>query len=118
MVVIGAIAGSGRSWPRLMAAGCVAAFYALPIPYWGGGLLNVRDMPSVLMQLVRSGYGVAAVLLVALAGSMAMSDADNARPLKPHSRKPSDDSSCSRAPAWLSRVLGRPAGPEACQNVQ
>ena len=66
VVVIGAIVGYGQSRLRIAAAACAALLFTLPIPYWGAEWGGSRAPPSVPPELVRSVYGVAALLIIVL----------------------------------------------------
>jgi alpha-1,2-mannosyltransferase len=64
VVVIGAVAGDGRDRRRLLAAGVIAAFYTVTLPWWGLSLLKVSWLPKLAGRVVQSGFGLGAIALI------------------------------------------------------
>ncbi len=71
VVVLAALAGTGRDRVRLLVAGGVWLFYVLPIPWWGVSLkaLEIPVISPVLGKIVQNAFGLGAIALVWLLGS-------------------------------------------------
>ncbi|XVQ86118.1 glycosyltransferase 87 family protein [Microbispora siamensis] len=71
VVVIAALAGSGRDRVRLLVAAGVWLYYVLPIPWWGVTLkaLEIPVLSPVAGKIVQNAFGLGAVGLVWLLGS-------------------------------------------------
>lgn len=64
VVAIAAILGPGRSWLRAIAATGTTLAFTLPIPYWATQWAGHGRTPAALPELVRSAYGMAALLII------------------------------------------------------
>ncbi|HKB31462.1 MAG TPA: glycosyltransferase 87 family protein [Streptosporangiaceae bacterium] len=64
VVVIGAVAGDGRDRRRLAAAGLIAVFYIVTLPWWGLSLLKVGWLPKLAGRIVQSSFGLGAIALI------------------------------------------------------
>ncbi|MGW5266192.1 glycosyltransferase 87 family protein [Microbispora sp. NPDC004025] len=71
VVVLAALAGSGRDPVRLLVAAGVWLFYVLPIPWWGVALkaLEIPVLSPVAGKIVQNAFGLGAIGLVWLLGS-------------------------------------------------
>lgn len=71
VVVLGALAGSGRDPVRLWVATGVWLYYVLPIPWWGVALraAEIPVVSPVLGRVVQNAFGLGALGLVWLLGS-------------------------------------------------
>ncbi|MEW9530845.1 glycosyltransferase 87 family protein [Microbispora sp. NPDC049125] len=71
VIVIAAIAGSGRDRLRLLVAAGVWLYYVLPIPWWGVALkaLEIPVLSPVAGKIVQNAFGLGAIALVWLLGS-------------------------------------------------
>ncbi|TQS25254.1 glycosyltransferase 87 family protein [Microbispora sp. KK1-11] len=71
VVVLAALAGSGRDPVRLLVAAGVWLYYVLPIPWWGVALkaLEVPVLSPVAGKIVQNAFGLGAIGLVWLLGS-------------------------------------------------
>ncbi len=70
VVVLGAILADGRSWPRAVVAAVTAAYFALTIPWWGQSLLGVHAVPTLAARIVQDGFGIAALVLIAVIATL------------------------------------------------
>ncbi|HEY9522215.1 MAG TPA: glycosyltransferase 87 family protein [Thermopolyspora sp.] len=70
VVVIGALAGTGRDRVRLLIAAGVFAYYVLPIPWWGVSLraAEIPIVSPVVGRIVQDAFGLGALALVWLLG--------------------------------------------------
>ncbi|MFL6053163.1 MAG: glycosyltransferase 87 family protein [Actinoallomurus sp.] len=64
VVVLGALAGAGRSGRALALAAGVWVYYVLTIPWWGTNMLAHHVGPRVLGRIVQDAYGLAALGLL------------------------------------------------------
>jgi alpha-1,2-mannosyltransferase len=94
VVAIGAIVGWGRSWARAAAAAGTALLFTLPIPYWASRWADASRPPGTLPELVRSEYGLAALLVI---GFLWRAGTRGTGPAPP-------------APAWEAATAVAPAG--------
>ncbi|MBB2745069.1 UNVERIFIED_ORG: alpha-1,2-mannosyltransferase [Microbispora rosea subsp. rosea] len=71
VVVLAALAGSGRDRVRLLVAAGVWLYYVLPIPWWGVTLkaLEIPVLSPVAGKIVQNAFGLGAIGLVWLLGS-------------------------------------------------
>ncbi|MEU7689098.1 glycosyltransferase 87 family protein [Microbispora hainanensis] len=71
VVVLAALAGSGRDRVRLLVAAGVWLYYVLPIPWWGVTLkaLEIPVLSPVVGKIVQNAFGLGAIGLVWLLGS-------------------------------------------------
>ncbi|ETK34873.1 glycosyltransferase 87 family protein [Microbispora sp. ATCC PTA-5024] len=71
VVVVAAIAGTGRDRTRLLVAAGVWLFYVLPIPWWGVSIkaLEIPVLSPVVGKIVQDAFGLGAVALVWVLGS-------------------------------------------------
>ncbi|MBX6381944.1 MAG: DUF2029 domain-containing protein [Microbispora sp.] len=71
VVVLAALAGSGRDRVRLLVAAGVWLYYVLPIPWWGVALkaLEIPVLSPVAGKIVQDAFGLGAIGLVWLLGS-------------------------------------------------
>ncbi|KAA9379357.1 DUF2029 domain-containing protein [Microbispora cellulosiformans] len=71
VVVVAAVAGSGRDPVRLLVAAGVWLFYVLPIPWWGVSIkaLEAPVLSPVAGKIVQNAFGLGAIGLVWLLGS-------------------------------------------------
>ncbi|GGO13138.1 hypothetical protein GCM10010116_26460 [Microbispora rosea subsp. aerata] len=71
VVVLAALAGSGRDRVRLLVAAGVWLYYVLPIPWWGVAIkaLEVPVLSPVVGKIVQNAFGLGAIGLVWLLGS-------------------------------------------------
>ncbi|GAB3148283.1 glycosyltransferase 87 family protein [Microbispora hainanensis] len=71
VVVLAALAGSGRDRVRLLVAAGVWLYYVLPIPWWGVTLkaLEIPVFSPVVGKIVQNAFGLGAIGLVWLLGS-------------------------------------------------
>ncbi|MGI5162274.1 glycosyltransferase 87 family protein [Microbispora sp. CA-102843] len=71
VVVLAAVAGSGRDRVRLLVAAGVWLYYVLPIPWWGVTLkaLEIPVLSPVAGKIVQNAFGLGAIGLVWLLGS-------------------------------------------------
>ncbi|MEU6412648.1 glycosyltransferase 87 family protein [Microbispora sp. NPDC046933] len=71
VVVLAALAGSGRDPVRLLVAAGVWLYYVLPIPWWGVALkaLEIPVLSPVAGKIVQNAFGLGAIGLVWLLGS-------------------------------------------------
>jgi alpha-1,2-mannosyltransferase len=71
VLVIGAIAGTGRDRLRLLVAGGVWLYYVLPIPWWGVTIkaAGIPVFSPVIGKIVQDAFGLGAVALVWVLGS-------------------------------------------------
>ena len=65
VVVVAALVGDGRVWWRWALAGVVAAFYSLPVPWWGVAALWAGE-PVWWARLQQQGFFLGALALVVL----------------------------------------------------
>ncbi|MEV5743132.1 glycosyltransferase 87 family protein [Microbispora rosea] len=70
VVVLAALAGSGRDRVRLLVAAGVWLYYVLPIPWWGVSLkaLEIPLLSPVAGKIVQNAFGLGAIGLVWLLG--------------------------------------------------
>ncbi|MBD3145228.1 glycosyltransferase 87 family protein [Microbispora bryophytorum] len=71
VVVLAALAGSGRDPVRLLVAAGVWLYYVLPIPWWGVTLkaLEIPVLSPVAGKIVQNAFGLGAIGLVWLLGT-------------------------------------------------
>ncbi|WP_327048902.1 glycosyltransferase 87 family protein [Microbispora sp. NBC_01189] len=71
VVVVAAVAGSGRDPVRLLVAAGVWLYYVLPIPWWGVSIkaLEIPILSPVAGKIVQNAFGLGAIGLVWLLGS-------------------------------------------------
>ncbi|MEU8194464.1 glycosyltransferase 87 family protein [Microbispora amethystogenes] len=71
VVVVAAVAGSGRDPVRLLIAAGVWLYYVLPIPWWGVSIkaLEIPILSPVAGKIVQNAFGLGAIGLVWLLGS-------------------------------------------------
>lgn len=71
VVVLAALAGSGRDPVRLLVAAGVWLYYVLPVPWWGVALkaLEIPVLSPVAGKIVQNAFGLGAIALVWLLGS-------------------------------------------------
>ncbi len=71
VVVLAALAGSGRDRVRLLVAAGVWLYYVLPIPWWGVTLkaLEIPVLSPAAGKIVQNAFGLGAIGLVWLLGS-------------------------------------------------
>jgi alpha-1,2-mannosyltransferase len=77
VVAIGAILADGRSPRRVVLAAGTAAYFALTIPWWGQSLLGQRDVPTLVARAVQDGFGIAALVLIAVLARLRAADSRN-----------------------------------------
>jgi alpha-1,2-mannosyltransferase len=70
VVVVGALAGSGRDVRRLIVAGGVWLAYVLPLPWWGTRLIGPEHdvISRFIGRIVQSSYGLGAIALILVLG--------------------------------------------------
>ncbi|MCT9931737.1 glycosyltransferase 87 family protein [Planotetraspora sp. A-T 1434] len=66
VIVLAALAGSGKDRVRLLVAGGVWLYYVLPIPWWGVSIkaLDIPVISPVIGKVVQDAFGLGAVALV------------------------------------------------------
>ncbi|WP_318272419.1 glycosyltransferase 87 family protein [Microbispora triticiradicis] len=71
VVVVAAVAGSGRDPVRLLVAAAVWLYYVLPIPWWGVSIkaLEIPILSPVAGKIVQNAFGLGAIGLIWLLGS-------------------------------------------------
>lgn len=71
VVVLAAVAGTGRDPVRLLVAAGVWLYYVLPIPWWGVSIkaLEIPVLSPVVGRIVQDAFGLGAIGLVWLLGS-------------------------------------------------
>ncbi|MEV7801811.1 glycosyltransferase 87 family protein [Microbispora sp. NPDC088329] len=71
VVVLAALAGSGRDPVRLLVAAGVWLYYVLPVPWWGVALkaLEIPVLSPVVGKVVQNAFGLGTIGLVWLLGS-------------------------------------------------
>jgi alpha-1,2-mannosyltransferase len=70
VLVLGAILADGRSPRRAVIAAVTAAYFALTIPWWGQSLLGVHGVPTLAARIVQDGFGIAALVLIAIIATL------------------------------------------------
>lgn len=79
VVVIGVLAGDGRSPRRLAAAAATTAFFYETIPWMGQSLTSQAGVPIVVARVVQGAFGLAAVVLVVLLARLRAVDGARSR---------------------------------------
>ncbi|WP_307848648.1 glycosyltransferase 87 family protein [Microbispora oryzae] len=71
VIVVAALAGTGRDRVRSLVAAGVWLFYVLPVPWWGVSIkaLEIPVLSPVVGKIVQDGFGLGAVALVWILGS-------------------------------------------------
>ena len=70
VVVLGAILADGRSAGRVVIAAVTAAYFYLTIPWWGQSLLGAGGVPTLVARIVQDGFGIAALVLIAIIATL------------------------------------------------
>lgn len=84
VVVLGVLAGDGRSPRRVATAAVTTLLFISSMPVWGKEMyMYVRFVPVLADRVVEDSFGLAALALIAIIAAIRPTDADIGRPLPP-----------------------------------